>query len=90
LGPGCGDGEDFLVGGLTWACGRKSGGDDHSVEGVGHVLERHLGLGGVPGRGQAVGFDISGGVAVPGVPEDDGGGQVGGDQREVVVLAGAA
>jgi hypothetical protein len=24
LGPGCGDGEDFLVGGLTWACARKS------------------------------------------------------------------
>lgn len=61
MGPGCGDGEDFLAGGLTWACGRISGGDDHSAEGVGHVLERDLGLVGVPGRQCPVGGDVGGG-----------------------------
>src|SRR6266702_4079781 len=70
-GPGCGDGTDFVVGGLAWDGSGKPGRDDDPAELDEHVLEGRLGLVAVPRLVVAAGVDVGGVVAVPGVPHHD-------------------
>ncbi len=80
LGPGVLDGADFGVGGLERGAGRKLGGDDRAAELGGHVGERGLGLGRVPGRGLAAVGGVGWMVSVQRVPEHDDGVAVQGER----------
>jgi hypothetical protein len=64
------NGPDFGVGGLAWAGGQKSGGDDDTAEPGEHVGERGLNLGGVSGDCLAPIGGVGRVVAVQRVPED--------------------
>jgi hypothetical protein len=68
--PGLLDGPDFGIGRLACGSREKSGGDDHAAELDGHVGERGLGLGGVPGRLLAAVGGVGRVVAVQRVPDD--------------------
>src|SRR5712691_245328 len=70
-GPGGGDGTDFVVGGLAWDGGGKSGGDDDPAELDEHVLEGRLGLFAVPRLVITPGVDVGRVVPGPGVPQHD-------------------
>src|SRR6266702_1743689 len=54
-GPGCGDGTDFVVGGLAWDGSGKPGRDDDPAELDEHVLEGRLGLVAVPRASMSAG-----------------------------------
>ena len=67
--PGQSDGADFFVCWLVRAKRLKFGGDDDAAELGGHVGGGGLGLGRVPGGGEAAAGDVGGIVAGGGVPE---------------------